>query len=121
MVNAYNCHILEMDDVHKSSISHPAAPVISAAFSLAEYLESSGKDLIEAIVAGYDVMIRIGEAVSPSHYAIWHTTSTCGAFGAAAATAKLLHLDEVETLYSLGNAGTHAAGFWEVATDKSMT
>ena len=88
-----------MDDVHKSSISHPAAPVISAAFSLAEYLESSGKDLIEAIVAGYDVMIRIGEAVSPSHYAIWHTTSTCGAFGAAAATAKLLHLDEVEPLF----------------------
>lgn len=121
MVNAYNCHILEMDDVHKSSISHPAAPVISAAFSLAEYLESSGKDLIEAIVAGYDVMIRIGEAVSPSHYAIWHTTSTCGAFGAAAATAKLLHLDEVETLYSLGNAGTQAAGFWEFATDKAMT
>ncbi len=36
MINAYNCHILEMDDVHKSSIVHPAAPVISAAFALGE-------------------------------------------------------------------------------------
>ena len=80
MVNAYNSHILEMDDVHKESIVHPAAPVISTAFSLAEHLCSSGRELIEAIVAEYDVMIRIGEAVAPSHYLIWHSTGTCGNF-----------------------------------------
>ncbi len=121
MVNAYNCHILEMDDVHKSSIVHPAAPVISTAFSLAEYLGSSGKELIEAIVAGYDVMIRIGEAVTPSHYRIWHSTSTCGSFGAAAAAAKLLGLDPEQALNSIGNAGSQAAGLWEFAADKAMT
>jgi len=121
MVNAYNCHILEMDDVHKSSIVHPAAPVISTAFALGEYLGSSGKELIEAIVAGYDVMIRIGEAVTPSHYTIWHSTATCGTFGAAAAAAKLLGLDEMQILYSMGNAGSQAAGLWEFATDKAMT
>lgn len=121
MVNAYNCHILEMDDVHKSSIVHPAAPVISTAFSLAEYLGCSGKELIEAIVAGYDVMIRIGEAVTPSHYRIWHSTSTCGAFGAAAASAKLLGLDAEQALNSIGNAGSQAAGLWEFAADKAMT
>ena len=121
MINAYNCHILEMDDVHKSSIVHPAAPVISAAFALGEYLGSTGKEIIESIVAGYDVMIRIGEAVTPSHYSIWHSTATCGNFGAAAATAKLLKLDEMQILYSLGNAGTQAAGLWEFAADKAMT
>ncbi len=121
MINAYNCHILEMDDVHKSSIVHPGAPVISAAFALGEYLGSTGREIIEAIVAGYDVMIRIGEAVTPSHYSIWHSTATCGNFGAAAATAKLLKLDEMQTLYSLGNAGTQAAGLWEFAADKAMT
>lgn len=121
MVNAYNCHILEMDDVHKSSIVHPAAPVISTAFSLAEYLGSSGKELIEAIVVGYDVMIRIGEAVTPSHYRIWHSTSTCGTFGAAAAAAKLLGLDAEQALNSIGNAGSQAAGLWEFAADKAMT
>lgn len=121
MVNAYNGHILEMDDVHKSAVVHPAAPVISAAFALGEYLGSSGEDVITAIVAGYDVMIRIGEAVMPSHYAIWHSTATCGNFGAAAATAKLLKLDDMQTLYSLGNAGTQAAGLWEFASDNAMT
>lgn len=121
MANAYNCHILEMDDVHKSSIVHPAAPVISAAVSLAEYLGSSGKHLIEGVVAGYDVMIRIGEAVTPSHYDLWHSTATCGTFGAAAATAKLLGLDKMQTLYSLGNAGSQAAGLWEFASDRAMT
>ncbi len=121
MVNGYNCHILEMDDVHKNSITHPAAPVISAAFSLAEKLGSSGRDLLTAIVAGYDVMIRIGEAVTPSHYRIWHTTATCGPFGSAAAAAKLLGLDGKQTLDALGNAGSQAAGLWEFATDKAMT
>ncbi|HPK42850.1 MAG TPA: MmgE/PrpD family protein [Synergistales bacterium] len=120
-VNAYNCHILEMDDVHKSAVVHPAAPVISAAFALGEYLGSSGKEVIEAIVAGYDVMIRIGEAVMPSHYEIWHSTATCGNFGAAAASARLLKLDATQTLYSLGNAGTQAAGLWEFASDNAMT
>ncbi len=121
MANAYNCHILEMDDVHKSSIVHPAAPVISAAFALGEYLGSTGKEIIEAIVVGYDVMIRVGEAVMPSHYTIWHSTATCGNFGAAAATAKLLKLNEMQTLYALGNAGTQAAGLWEFASDSAMT
>jgi 2-methylcitrate dehydratase PrpD len=121
MVNGYNCHILEMDDVHKESITHPAAPVISAAFSLAEKLGSSGRDLLTAIVAGYDVMIRIGEAVTPSHYRIWHTTATCGAFGSAAAASSLLGLGEAQALDALGNAGSQAAGLWEFATDKAMT
>lgn len=121
MVNAYNSHILEMDDVHKESIVHPAAPVISTAFSLAEYLCSSGRELIEAIVAGYDVMIRIGEAVAPSHYLLWHSTGTCGNFGAAASAAKLLHLDEKQTLDALGNAGSQAAGLWEFLADNAMT
>jgi len=66
-------------------------------------------------------MIRIGEAVTPSHYRIWHSTSTCGTFGAAAAAAKLLGLNVEQTLNSIGNAGSQAAGLWEFAVDKAMT
>jgi len=121
MANGCYCHILEMDDVHKKSIMHIAAPVISAAFSVAEAYNCNGKELITAIVAGYDVAIRVGEAVSPSHYDIWHTTGTCGTFGAAAATAKLLRLDRDQISYSLGNAGSQAAGLWEFAEDNAMT
>lgn len=121
MVNAYNCHILEMDDVHKKSILHPAAPTISAAFSTAEALEKSGKDFITSIVAGYDIALRVGEAVSPSHYKYWHTTGTCGTFGSAAASAKLLDLEPMQVVYSLGNAGSQAAGLWEFINDNAMT
>lgn len=121
MANGCLCHILEMDDVHKGSIMHIAAPVISAAFSVAEDLKCTSKDLITAIICGYDVAIRIGEAVSPSHYRIWHTTGTCGVFGAAAATAKLLKLKEDQIVNSLGNAGSQAAGLWEFAEDNAMS
>lgn len=119
--NAYNCHILEMDDVHRKSIMHPAAPIISVSFALAEKLSKSGKELIESIVAGYDVALRIGEAVTPSHYKLWHTTATCGTFGAAMAAAKLCSLDEKQTLDALGNAGTSAAGLWQFAEDGAMS
>lgn len=121
LINGYNCHILEMDDVHRKSILHPAAPTISAAFSTAEAYERSGKELITSIVAGYDIAIRTGEAVSPSHYFYFHTTGTCGTFGAAAASAKLLDLEPVQILYSLGNAGSQAAGLWEFMNDNAMT
>lgn len=121
LVNAYNCHIYELDDVHKKSIIHPAAPIISAAFGLAESLGKDGKSLITAIVAGYDIAVRVGETVTPSHYMYWHSTGTCGTFGAAAASANLLGLTKTQTLYSLGNAGTQAAGLWEFLEDKAMS
>ena len=66
-------------------------------------------------VAGYEVAIRIGEAVTPSHYYFWHTTGTCGTFGAAAAAVKLLGLSREQMVWALGNAGTQAAGLWEFA------
>ncbi|NPV44272.1 MAG: MmgE/PrpD family protein [Firmicutes bacterium] len=121
LVNGYNCHIYELDDVHKKSIIHPAAPVISAAFSIAEAFNKDGKSLITAIVAGYDIATRIGEAVTPSHYKYWHSTGTCGTFGAAAASAKLLGLKKEQVLHSLGNAGSQAAGLWEFLRDNAMT
>src|SRR5215831_10711276 len=84
-INAAASHTVEMDDLHPTSVLHPAAPIISAAAALAESLDANGPDLIAAIVAGYEVGIRAGEAVGRTHYNLWHTTATCGTFGAAAA------------------------------------
>src|SRR5699024_2356215 len=84
-------------------------------------LNKTGIDLITAVVIGYEVCYRIGEAVTPSHYYHWHNTATCGTFGAAAAAAKLLDLDEEQTVHALGNAGTQAAGLWEFIEDGAMT
>ncbi len=121
LLNGVSSHTVEMDDLHRGSIFHPAAPIISAALAAAEKIEASGEKLLEGIVAGYEVGIRIGEAVTPSHYYYWHTTGTCGAFGAAAAAGKILNLSVDELVWALGSAGTQAAGLWEFHHDAAMS
>jgi 2-methylcitrate dehydratase PrpD len=121
LLNGVSSHTVEMDDLHRGSILHPAAPVISAALAAAEKEGVSGKKLLEGIVAGYEVGIRIGEAVTPAHYYYWHNTATCGTFGAAAAAGKILGLSAEELVDALGSAGTQAAGLWEFHVDGAMS
>lgn len=121
LVNAAASHIVELDDIHKSSIIHAGTVVIPAAAAVAEAYRLSGKELITAVAVGYEICYRIGEAVSPSHYYYWHNTATCGTFGSAAAVAKLLNLNVEQTMYALGNAGTQAAGLWEFIEDGANT
>lgn len=84
--NGALAHIHELDDGHRVAMGHPGAPVISAALAVGEKVGASGKELIEAIVAGYEVFIRVGTAINPSHFRRgFHTTGTCGALAAAAA------------------------------------
>jgi 2-methylcitrate dehydratase PrpD len=107
-----------MDDVHNETQSHPGVAVIPAALAVAEELEGvSGRDLISAIVAGYEVMGRVGRAVMPDSYKYWHTTGTAGTFGAAAAAGKLLGLDHEQMVFCFGSAGTQAAGLFEFLRD----
>lgn len=120
-LNGLACHVVEMDDLHRPSTLHPAAPVVSAAVAAAEREGVSGRRLVEAIVVGYEVAIRIAEAVNPSHYRFWHNTATCGTFGAAAAVAKVLGLDPQAFAHALGSAGSQAAGLWEFMRDGAMT
>ncbi|RNF38916.1 MmgE/PrpD family protein [Planococcus salinus] len=121
LVNGASSHIVELDDIHKGSIIHAATVVVPAALAVAEWKQLSGKELIVAVVAGYEICFRIGEAVSPSHYYYWHNTATCGTFGATAAAAKLLELTEEQTVHAIGNAGTQAAGLWEFIVDGAMS
>ncbi|MHB1418170.1 MAG: MmgE/PrpD family protein [Bacillota bacterium] len=121
LVNGAISHIVELDDVHKASILHAAAAIIPAALAVAESRGASGQDLINAIVCGYEVAIRIGEAITPSHYRYWHTTGTCGTFGAAIAAGKILGLDQQQMIHALGSAGTQASGLWEFLTDGAMS
>ncbi len=121
LTNGGLSHIVEMDDLDRASVVHPAAPVIPAALALAEREEASGLDFLTAVVLGYEVAIRIGEAVGRSHYRFWHNTATCGVFGAAAASGWLLGLDAEQMVWALGNAGTMAAGLWEFIADAAMS
>lgn len=115
------CHITETDDLHRSSVTHPACVVIPAALEMARHLDLTGKMALEAVVIGYETMIRMGDALGDAHYKIFHNTATAGVFGAAAAAAYLLELNENQWVWALGNAGTQAAGLWQFNADATMS
>lgn len=117
MVNAAAAHVVEQDDVHNGSVFHPAAVVFPPALAVAQALGRSGRDLLVASVAGYEVGIRVGEFLGRSHYKIFHTTGTAGTLAAAVTTGRLLNLSAEEMLHALGSAGTQAAGLWEFLRD----
>lgn len=117
MVNAAASHVAEQDDVHNGSVFHPAAVVFPPALAVAQAIGASGRELLTAAVAGYEVGIRIGEFLGRSHYRVFHTTGTAGTVAAAAAVGHLLKLDARTMLHAFGSAGTQAAGLWEFLRD----
>lgn len=121
LANAAASHVLEMDDLDRGSVSHPGAPVVAAALALGEAEGVDGDAFLDAVAVGYEVCIRVGEALGTTHYDYWHTTGTAGTLGAAAAAARLLRLDEEGTTQALGSAGTTAAGLWEFLADGAMS
>lgn len=113
-INAMSANIFDFDDTHPATIIHPTAPVAPALFALAETRRCDGAALLRAFILGAEVECRIGNAVSPYHYARgWHITSTCGVFGAAAGIGALLGLTEVQLGWALGNASAQASGLVE--------
>ena len=117
MVNAASSHSAEQDDLHNSSVFHPATVVFPGALAVAQAQGSSGRAFITAVAAGYEVGIRVGEFLGRSHYTIFHTTATAGTLAAAAAVGHLLHLTPEQMLHAFGSAGTQAAGLWEFLRD----
>jgi 2-methylcitrate dehydratase PrpD len=111
LVNGAAAHALDYDDVNLAMIGHPSAAILPALLALGETRATSGRELIEAFVAGYEAMCQIGSVLAEEHYARgFHCTATLGTFGAAAACARLLGLDRNQAATALGIAGTQAAG-----------
>jgi len=119
--NGAASHSLDFDDLHNPSIIHLATVVIPPVFAIGEAEHKSGKDVLAAVVAGYEVGARVGESVIPESYFYWHTTGTAGTFGAAASAANLLGLDTEKMTQCLGSAGTQAAGLWEFLKEGAMS
>ncbi|WP_282370848.1 MmgE/PrpD family protein [Pseudomonas sp. PS02290] len=117
LVNGASSHLVEQDDLHNSSVLHPATVVFSAVLAAAQDLGKTGQDLLLASVAGYEAGIRIGEFMGRSHYRIFHTTATVGTLAAAVGVGKLLNFDKEQFINLLGTAGTQAAGLWEFLRD----
>ena len=123
MVNGALAHSLDFDDTHAPGSLHPSAPIVPAAFAAAEMAGTDGRETIAAIVAGYEVQIRLSLALDPAaHYDRgFHPSATCGAFGAAAAAGRLLGLDAARQAHAFGIVLSMAAGSMQFLANGAWT
>ena len=114
-------NILEMDDIEKQALLHPGPCIVPASLQCANERNVNIETLLDAIVRGYEATIRLGRALGVQHYAIWHSTGTCGLIGAATACATILKLDREEFSHGLALAVSQTAGLWQTRHEpKSM-
>ncbi len=111
-VNGTTAHALENDDTHVAAIHHPGVTVIPAVLAVAERQGLDGKALLTGMIAGYEVMIRLGVSMQPSLLGDrgFHSTAVMGHFGAAAGSALLLRLSAEQTAHALAFAAAYASG-----------
>lgn len=123
LVNGTLAHSLDFDDTHARGSLHPSAPIVPAALAAAEMAGASGRELLAAIVAGYEVQIRLSLALVPQdHYDRgFHPTATCGVFGAAAAAGRVFGLSADAIAQAFGIALSQAAGSMQFLVDGAWT
>ncbi|WP_439813621.1 MmgE/PrpD family protein [Zavarzinia sp. CC-PAN008] len=111
LVNGTAGHALDYDDVISAALGHPTVAVAPVVLALGEECRASGVEVVAAFVAGVEVICRMGGIVGAGHYeAGFHATGTLGAFGAAAAAARLLKLDDDQAAHAFGIVATTASG-----------
>ena len=120
--NGCSAHAFELDDVHEEAISHPGAVVVPAALAVAAQQGATNRDLLEAIVVGYEAMGRAGIAVGPAAHMLagFHPTSASGVFGSAAVAGHLLGFDAAALNGAFGLAVSLASGTMEFASSGGM-
>lgn len=113
--NAISSHSVELDDIDVLALFHFSPPVYSAALAVGEAVGASGEQLLRALAAGCEMMERASRGANPSlRNRGYHTTPTCGVFGATIAAASLLGLDREQTVSALGLAGAQSGGLMEM-------
>ena len=123
MANGTAFHSIEMDDDNNEAMLHPGVTAYPTALAMADVTQANGKEFISAVVAGYDVIVRLGRALKGAeHYARgFHPTGTCGAFGAAAVASRLLGLKGDSFVHALGIAGSQTSGSMEYLAQGAWT
>jgi 2-methylcitrate dehydratase PrpD len=110
-VNGASAGVLDFCDTHFPTVMHPSATVVGALYAFSGLGKLSGKDFLHAFILGFEAQARVGNSVTPHHYAHgYHITSSCGVFGSATAIGKLLGQDERRMIWTIGNASTQSAG-----------
>ncbi len=112
LVNAVSGHAFDLDDWEAPANTHPSVVLLPACLAIAHRKRISGEDLLAAYAIGFEVIVRLGEALTLDHYNRgFHSTATIGSIGAAAAVARLLRLDVQATTHALSIATTQASGY----------
>ncbi|CAM8650652.1 MmgE/PrpD [Comamonadaceae bacterium] len=120
LIQGTAAHAAEVDDSFRDAMYHPGAATIAAALAVAQTIDARGPDFLRAVVLGYEISTRIGVVMGRSHYKYWHNTGTMGSFGAAAAAASLLKLDEAAFSNALAIAATFTAGLQQAFRTEAM-
>ena len=121
LANGTSSHAIEMDDVNNEASLHPGVSNIPGIVAIGEFNRANGKKLIEGVILGYEVTIRLAKALKPAlHYRRgFHPTATCGAFGSAVGVGKILNLDEYQMTNALGIVGGMTSGTMECLANDS--
>ena len=101
LVNGWSAACLDADDGHRGAMGHPGGVIVPAVAALAERVDATGRQFIEAVIVGYEIGLRVGVFLNRDQKTIYFGSGTWAAIGAAAASAKLLHLDPVQILSAL--------------------
>jgi 2-methylcitrate dehydratase PrpD len=122
LVNAAQAHAYELDDYVPAGKTHPGTVIVPVAFAVADE-DTTGEELITAIVAAYDVMARVSFAMNPNSTRArgFHLTGLTGPFGATAVAGRLLGLDEETLMSAFGLAASCSAGIFAFSAEGAMT
>ncbi|APG61654.1 hypothetical protein LPB140_01025 [Sphingorhabdus lutea] len=114
-------NVLEMDDIHRTSILHPGPAVWPSALSAIREVNGTMEILLNGAAVGYEAMIIIGETLDSRHYEFYHNSATAGGFGAAVAAGHIFGFDKDKYVFAMGNAGSIAGGLWQMRHENVMT
>lgn len=118
MCNAMMGHGVELDDAHGSGLIKAGSVLVPTINAIAEYKQASGKEVLTALVAGYEIAVRVAKAINPGHRSRgYHTTGTVSCLGAAAAGARLLGCNAEQIAWAMGLAGMQSAGIQSYLDD----
>jgi len=123
LANGIAAHAIEMDDVNNEPSLHPSAVIYPTALAAGEMCGTPGRKFIEAVVAGYETMVRIGTGLQPefAYRRGFHPTGVCGVFGACVAASKTMELENTKVLSGMGIAGSQASGSMEYLAQGAWT
>jgi 2-methylcitrate dehydratase PrpD len=121
LINAISGHRLDLDDGHRQALGHPGVCVVPAVLALGESIGGSGRQILTAIVVGYEAFIGIAKSMNPAIFSRgFHTTGVCGTMAASAAAAKILGFKGDKISNALGIAAIQSSGLLAVVHSGQM-